>query len=84
MVLNPLEKKVMEILDKYKIKYFHESDKCKSDKNQRLDFYLPDYDVYIEVKAGYTERSDSQLKAHEAVILIQDRKSIDFLTKLLI
>ena len=77
-VENPLEKAIAKILFNNGINYIREG--CSGNK-RGLDFYLPDYDVFIEVKAGYTERSDKQLKNNEAVILIQDKKSIDFLLK---
>jgi hypothetical protein len=38
---------------------------------QRIDFYLPDYDVAIECKRFHTPRSLRQLSAHKEIILIQ-------------
>lgn len=75
-----LEKKVSEILISQKIKFIHESEKNGSN----LDFYLTDYDVYIEVKQYHTDRVAKQLASKDNVILIQGRKSIAMLTKLLL
>lgn len=52
-------------------------------KNQRLDFFLPDFDVFIEVKKYHSDRSSSQLASEENVILLQGAKSISFFCKLL-
>lgn len=45
----------------------------------RLDFYLPDYDVHIEVKGGHSERSGEQLSRAHNVILVQGVKSVRLL-----
>lgn len=50
---------------------------------KRLDFYLPDYDIFIEVKRYHTERSNDQLSTQDNVILVQGMKCVDFLCKLL-
>lgn len=47
-------------------------------KNQRLDFFLPDFNVFIEVKKYHSDRSPSQLASEENVILLQGAKSISF------
>lgn len=53
-------------------------------RNQRLDFYLPDFDIYIEVKKYHSERSNSQLASQDNIILIQGKKAIDFFCKRLL
>ena len=40
-------------------------------KTKALDFYLPDYNVYIECKRMFTERINDQISRHENVIVIQ-------------
>lgn len=74
-----LEEQVALILDKKGIEYIHESE----NKSQGLDFYLPDLEIYIEVKRFYSERSLRQLALHDEVILIQGRKSVVILDHLL-
>jgi hypothetical protein len=63
------EKEVEELLIKTNIKYT---------RNQRLDFYLPDYDVYIEVKQYHSHRSIEQLASQENIILLQGKKAVEF------
>lgn len=75
-----LEKAVGECLTRKGITFIHES----QDPDQDLDFYLPDYDVYIEVKQFYADRISRQLASRDNVIVIQGRKSIEFLADLVI
>src|SRR5690606_39019051 len=49
-----------------------------------LDFYLTDYDVFIEVKKFHTDRVNNQLQRYDNIILIQGRKSVDTFIKLLL
>ena len=77
-----MELQVANILDKLKIKYIHEGKKNGVD--QRLDFYIPEFDVYIECKQMHSERTISQLSSAENIILIQGEQSINFLEKLLL
>ena len=49
----------------------------------KLDFYLPEHDIYIEVKKFHTERVCKQLHTQENIILIQGRKSVEFMKKIL-
>ena len=51
--------------------------------NQRLDFHLTEYDVYIEVKQYHSDRANKQLKSQEEVILIQGKKSVALFCELL-
>jgi hypothetical protein len=51
--------------------------------HQRLDFYLPAYGVYIEVKQYHSPRADAQLASQEDIILLQGKKSVDLFIKLL-
>lgn len=76
-----LEKDVADILNELKINFVHEHE--KNGVQQRLDFYLPDYDVYIEVKNAYTERVKSQLASQKNVILIQGGGCVKFLAEIL-
>lgn len=78
--MDSLEKRVADILDKKGIKYIHESE----GENQRLDFFLPDFNIFIEVKQFSTPRSSDQLASQDNVILIQGKKSIVFLENMLL
>lgn len=74
-----LEKEVAELLTKRGIDFIHES----QNNGSNLDFYLPSYDVYIEVKQYHTDRVINQLSKKDNVILIQGKKSISFLKAIL-
>ncbi len=56
----------------------------KFERNQRLDFYLPDYGVYLEVKKYHSERSVSQLASQENIVLIQGKEAVTFFCRALI
>jgi len=65
-----LEKAIGEHLDIYGIEFIHESEGAD------LDFYLPQYDVYIEVKQFHADRISKQTSRHDNVIVIQGMKSL--------
>ncbi len=48
-----------------------------------LDFFLPDYDVYIEVKAFHANRIARQMAAKPNVIAVQGLSAVNFLIFLL-
>lgn len=55
----------------------------ENENGKGLDFYLPEHEVYIEVKGGTTPRVLDQMKRDHNVIVVQGRKSVDFLVRLL-
>ena len=73
------EKELADILITNNINSVHQS----KGNNQRLDFFLPDHDVYIEVKQYRSDRVNNQLKLHENIILLQGKKSVKFFKELL-
>lgn len=75
-----LEKHVAEALLAANIQFRHESQGV----NQRLDFYLPELDIYLEVKKFHSDRSNAQLATQNNVILIQGRESVKFICSLLV
>lgn len=48
-----------------------------------LDFFLPDFDLYIEVKRFHSPRIGEQMSRAENVIAIQGIKSFNFLTDMI-
>lgn len=48
----------------------------------RLDFFLPDFNVYIECKRFHTPRTNDQLKRAPNVIVVQGMECIGFLKML--
>lgn len=67
-----LEAQIGKALTEKGIKFIHGS----QGNNQRLDFYLPDLNIYLEVKQYHTERSLSQLASQDNIILIQGREAV--------
>lgn len=67
---DPLEIIVADSLFEVGIKFVHEM----QNKEQGLDFYLPDYNVYIECKAFYSDRTARQIK-DKRVIFIQGKEA---------
>ncbi len=74
-----LEKEIGELLVAKGIDFIHESE----DKEQELDFYLPQHDVYIEVKQFHADRISQQMKTKDNVIAIQGKESIEFIKSIL-
>lgn len=70
-----LEVRVGEALSNAGIKFIHESQGL----DIPLDFYLPEYKVYIEVKKFHSDRTCKQLQQSDNIVLIQGRQSILFL-----
>jgi hypothetical protein len=67
-----LEESVARALEMGGISFTHESE----NKDQGLDFYLPDYNVYIEVKQFHADRISKQLASQDNVIVLQGRKAV--------
>lgn len=55
----------------------------RADAGLGLDFYLKDFDLYIEVKRFHSPRIGEQMSRAENVIAIQGIKSLDFLNGLI-
>jgi len=70
-----LEKQVGNALDEANIKF--------SRMGQRLDFYLYEHDVYIEVKKYHSERSGAQLATQDNIILIQGKEAVKLFCNML-
>lgn len=49
------------------------------DMKTRLDFFLPDFNVYIEVKRFHTPRINDQLERATDIIIVQGPASMRFL-----
>ena len=75
-----LELAVAEILERHNIEFVHES----QNNGSNIDFYLPDYDVYIEVKQYHSDRVINQLNKRDNIILIQGIGSIKMIERLLL
>jgi hypothetical protein len=78
---DPLEQYIADSLTRAGIMFIHESQ--DSVRTSALDFYLPEYLVYLEVKGGHSNRISGQMSRAMNVIAIQGVKSVDFICKLL-
>ncbi len=74
-----LEQKIGEALFEAEIGFTHGSES----KGQRLDFHLTDDDIYIEVKQYHSERIADQLKVADNIVVVQGRKSVDFMAAMI-
>lgn len=72
----PLEQSIAGALESAGIRFLREDDPGNI---AHLDFYLPDHDLYLEVKSGHTPRSSQQLARATNVILVQGVRSVGFL-----
>jgi hypothetical protein len=73
-----LEREIRQALEMSGRKFVEEHDTA-----ERMDFYLPDYDIHIEVCRYYTPRKIDQLARAENVILVQGKKAAVMLARLL-
>lgn len=71
-ISNSLELEVANVLTDNGIEFIHESQL----PGQSLDFFLPQFNVYLEVKEYYSERSSKQLQRSDDIILIQGKKAL--------
>ena len=67
-----LEKALAQAFDDAGIEYIHESE----NKEQGLDFYLPSFDVYLEVKQYHADRIARQMQSQKNVIAVQGIDSV--------
>lgn len=71
-----LEQTIADRLTELGILFIHDS----QGGTKGLDFYLPNHDIYIEVKQFSAPRSKEQLERADNIILIQGVKALDFFT----
>lgn len=68
-----LERVIAEALDVAGVKYEMGREPA------RLDFYLPDFDLYIEVKAFHSDRISEQMSRAKSVIAVQGTAAVHWL-----
>jgi hypothetical protein len=76
-ISDPMERMIADALDCNGIRYVHE------EPNTRLDFYLPDFDVYIEVKQFHSDWIARQMSRASNVIALQGRRSCELFAALI-
>lgn len=77
---DPLEQVVAHALDEAGI--FYTTD-YEGGVSQHLDFYLPDFSLYLEIKGGHSPRIADQMGRVPSVIAVQGLTAVNFLVKLL-
>ncbi len=68
--LDPLEKQVEDALNAAGVRF------RRDDHESGLDFYLPNVDLYVEVKRFHTARIADQMSRRPNVIVLQGAKSV--------
>lgn len=71
---DPLEQEIAVALDAAGVEYIHES--TDNQITQGLDFYLPDYDTFIEVKRFHAPRISNQMARVDSVIVLQGIEAV--------
>lgn len=74
-----LEESIGNMLLKKGIKFIHESEHS----GIPLDFYLPNHNLYIEVKQFHAMRIERQMSLADNVIVLQGKRSVEFFNNLL-
>ncbi len=69
---DPMERLIAEALTRAGIAF-------TTDNEARLDFYLPDADVHIEVKQFHADRIAEQMSRAPNVIAVQGRGAVEWL-----
>ncbi len=72
---DPIEAIVAHALDGRNIQYVMDGEESRSPRNRGLDFYLPDCDIHIEVKAFHSDRIAQQLSRTSNCIVIQGKQA---------
>lgn len=78
---DPLERAVIKALDASGVEFVHDSQDNKRTHN--LDFYLPRYDVFVEVKQFHSDRIAEQMSRAPNVIALQGVGSVALFSILL-
>lgn len=77
----PLEQKICRALDNANIEYFTD---YEGKVPEHLDFYIPKFDIHIEVKGAHTNRISKQTKRSKNIIVVQGDKAVEFLVLLIL
>ena len=77
---DPLEDALASALDQAGVAYVRDRDGLVP---TNLDFYLPDHDLYIEVKRFHSDRIGPQMARADNVIAVQGADAVRWLCNLL-
>jgi hypothetical protein len=76
----PLEQRIAKALDCAGIQYATD---YEGSVPENLDFYLPAFDVHIEIKGGHSPRISNQMARSKNVIVAQGQKAVNLLARML-
>lgn len=76
-ITDPVEQIIAETLRDNSIEFIHDS----QGGTNGLDFYLPNYDTYIECKRFHSQRIADQMARVESVIAIQGMAAANFFSQ---
>lgn len=79
---DPMEKIIREALDREGFDFVQDGGSGGAIA-KGLDFYLPDYELAIEVKQMHSPRISSQMERHKNVIAAQGKEAVAFLAAIL-
>lgn len=79
-IVDPAEIRVADGLAIAGIAFVHELE----NPEQRFDFYLPDYKLYIECKQFSTPRTAEQIKDREDIIVVQGKHAAEAFARMLV
>jgi hypothetical protein len=74
-IMDPMEMLIADALSRAGVRFEHDF----SGKTKGLDFYLPDHDLYIEVKRFHSDRISEQMSRAPNVIAVQGKIAVEFL-----
>lgn len=70
---DPMEQAIAEALTRAGILFVHEEEHLSE---HPLDFYLPDFETYIEVKQFHSDRIGAQMAKAPNIIAVQGREAV--------
>jgi hypothetical protein len=76
---DPMEAIIYDALKKGDILF-----QTEEQTEQRLDFYLPAYDIHIEVKRMHTPRIAEQMSRADNVIAVQGKAAVEWLARTIV
>lgn len=76
----PLEQRIAAALDAAGVAYRTDFEGAV---REHLDFYLPAYDVYIDVKGGHSDRTSRQMARAANVIVLQGNLAVELFAELM-
>ncbi len=81
ILTDPMERLIADALNYAKIKYITDQEAASP---AQLDFYLPDFDIHIEVKQMHSDRIGAQMSRADNVIVAQGATAVRWLASVIL